>query len=274
LTLSTNKEIQENLGDRNGLSLFQFQEAAGVGAVMRPGRGGLQGEDAIFMDLQNGIFAVADGAERASGASRRLTVRFAQSVAAVVGMGWPLTHAESEVQKILGRFRKTVESLLADIPYGDATTFTALKLLRWDTGIMGVFCHCGDSLMFQFDPVSGVRQITQTNFWLAGRTRKVYQAEAVSAPAGTVFLLSTDGIGDLLFPRPPGMPACLVQSIQNTPADRIPGYLLTRYDQSRQPVDDIAMIAVSPEHVEPSETQVFIDIQGVRQQNNRLTPCA
>jgi len=270
LTLSTNKEIQENLGDRNGSPLFQFQEALGVGAVMRPGRGGPQGEDAIFMDLQNGIFAVADGAGRASGASRRLTVRFAQSVAAVVGMGWPLTHAENEVPKILGRFRKTVESLLADIPYGDATTFTSLKLHRCDTGIMGVFCHCGDSLMFQFDPVSGVRQITQTNFWLAGRTRKVYQAEAVSAPPGTVFLLSTDGIGDLLFPRPPGMPACLVQSIQNTPADRIPGYLLTRYDQSRQPVDDIAMIAVSPEHLDPSDERIFIDIHGVVRQDGCL----
>jgi len=242
--------------------------------VMRPGRGGPHGEDAVFMDLQKGSFAVADGAGRASGASRRLMVRFAQSMGTLAGMDGALTQSQSDLPRTLGRFRKTVESLLADIPYGDATTFTALKLLRCDTGIMGVFCQCGDSLMFQFDPVSGLQQMTRTNFWLAGRTKEVYQAEAFWAPPGAIYLLATDGLSDLRFPRSRGMPTCLIHAILNTPVDQVPKVLLTQYDHSRQPVDDIALIGLSPEHLDPSEEQVFIDVHGVTRENNYSARCA
>lgn len=153
--------------------------------------------------------------------------------------------------------------MLAQIPYGDATTFTALKVLRCDTGNRGILCHCGDSLMFMFDPQWGLRQITQTNFWLAGRSKKVYQADAFPVPSGAIFLLSTDGISDLRFAGSVGMQACLVHSIKNRSVDKVPEDLLSQYDQSRQPVDDIALIALSPEHLRPSEEQVFIDIDGV-----------
>jgi hypothetical protein len=265
---------QDHIKGEMPAPLFQFHRAGAVGAAMRPGRGGPQGEDAVFMDLQKGVFAVADGAGRASGASRRLMAGFGDALAHVDGMDWALVHPDSDLQSILARFRKTVESMLGNIPYGDATTFTALKVLRCGSGIMGILCHCGDSLIFQFDPETGLRQITQTNFWLAGRTPKVYQAESFFAPAGTVFLLTTDGISDFRFPGPFGISACLTHAIRNTPVDQIPKELLAEYDQSLQPVDDIALIAVSPEHFEPSETQIFIDIQGVRQQGNYLAASA
>jgi len=241
---------------------------------MRPGRGGPSGEDAVFLDLQKGVFAVADGAGRASGASRRLMARFGDALACVDGMDWAVMYPDSDLPTVLERFRKSVESMLATIPYGDATTFTALKLLRCGSGIIGILCQCGDSLMFQYDPQSGLRQITQTNFWLAGRTKEVYQAEAFWTPPGAVYLLATDGLSDLHFPGPPGMLTCLHRSIQNTRVDQVPENLLAQYDHSLQPVDDVALIAVSPDHFEPTESQVIMDIHGVRQQHNRLAPNA
>jgi len=59
---------------------FSFEQIGGVGAKIRPGRGGPSGEDVIFMDLRKGLFAVADGAGRASGASHRFMAKFARMV--------------------------------------------------------------------------------------------------------------------------------------------------------------------------------------------------
>ncbi len=266
--------IQKFIRDEDLLPLLQFHHVGGAGAVMRQGRGGPHGEDAVFMDFRKAVFAVADGAGRASGASRRLMARFGDTVANFKDMDWAIVHADSDLPSILARFRKSIESMLAEIPYGDATTFTAIKLLQCDTEIMGILCHCGDSLVFQFDAKTGLRQITKTNFWLAGRTQKVYQASSFSAPPGTVFLLATDGISDLRFPGPFGMPTCLIHSIQNTHVDQVPENLLIQYDQSRQPVDDIALIAVRPEQLELSEEQVFIDIHGVNRRNATPAPAA
>lgn len=230
---------------------------------MRLGRGGPCGEDVIFIDLHKGLFAVADGAERAGGASQRLMAGFGCMAETFTGMDWEVAHRSGDIPGMVEQFRKTTESLLADIPYGDAATFTALQVLPCDKGTVGVLCHCGDSLLFRFDPPNWFRQISRTNFWMAGRSKKVYQAEAFPAPAGSVFLLATDGIWDLRFSGSSGMEACLIPLIHETPVEEIPGSLLMRYDISDQPVDDVALIAVKPQGLRPSIEQIVIDRHGV-----------
>ncbi len=230
---------------------------------MRLGRGGPQGEDAIFMDLQQGLFAVADGSERASGASQRLTNRLARMAADFRGVGRALTRGSGDVTRVVERFKGAVESVLAAVPYGDATTLTALMVVRCPKETMGILCHSGDSLLYHYNPESGLRQISQTNFWMAGRSKKVYQAEAFPSPAGSVFLLATDGIWDLRFPGPSGMEGCLAESIQETPVAGVPGDLLARYDSGSGTVDDVALIAVRPEGLRRSREQIFVDVHGV-----------
>jgi len=242
---------------------FLFEEAGYAGAVMRPGSGG-GCEDAVFVDLKRGVFAVADGAGRSSGASRRLMSRFGEIVSDFEGVNLSFFHRSGDA--VLEHFKGAVEQMLADIPYGDAGTLTALKLLRCGGGTTALLCHCGDSLLFCLDPHSGLRQVSQTNFWLAGRSKKVYQAEAFPVSPGAVFLLATDGISNLCFPGPYGMTACLTETIGATPVEKIPGELLARYDNSRQPVDDVALVSVSSESVSGSGLQVFVDIHGVRRQ--------
>ena len=242
---------------------FSFEQPGGVGAKMRPGRGGPSGEDVIFMDLRKGLFAVADGAGRASGASHRFMAKFARMVLGFRGIDWVQTRRSSEMLEVFEQFKTSTESILADISYGEASTFTALLVLRCDTGSVGLLCHCGDSLLFQFDPETGLRQVSQTNFWMVGRSKRLYQTEGFPAPAGSIFVLATDGISDLRFSEPARMKGCLARSIQENPVEAVPGDLLARYDVSTSPVDDLALIVVRPEGLGPSQEQVFITAHGV-----------
>ncbi len=235
-----------------------FKQPGGVGAVIRPGSRGLGGEDTLFIDLQKGIFAVADGAARAEGASQRFLDGFACMATRFRGIDRAQTRTSGEIPKLLERFKTATESILADIPYGDSTTFTGLLLPRCDTGHVGLLFHCGDSLLFRHTPETGLRQVSQTNFWMVGRSKKLYQAEAFPAPPGSVFLLATDGISDLQFSGPAGMEECVTRSIRENPVEAVPGDLLGRYDISPWPVDDLALIAVRPEGIGPSREQVFL----------------
>ena len=163
---------------RSAVTPPSFNQLSGVGAAVRPGRGGPKGEDVIYMDLRKGLFAVADGAGRARGASQRLLSELARMAEGFRGIDWADKRRVSEIPEVLQRFRTAIESILADIPYGDTSTFTALLVLRCDTGPVGLLCHCGDSLLFHFAPETGLRQVSQTNFWMVGRSKKLYQAEA------------------------------------------------------------------------------------------------
>lgn len=258
--------MAEGFNLRNQSTSFRFEEAGLAGAVVRPGSGS-RCEDAVFMDLKRGVFAVADGAGRSMGASRRLMSRFGELLVRFEGMDWGLSLPAGNSGDHLHRFRDALEQMLADIPYGDAGTLTALKLLRCEERTTGLLCHCGDSLLFCLDPQSGLRQVSQTNFWMAGRSKKVYQAEAFPVPQGAVLLLATDGISDLCFSGPSGMAACLTETLGASPVEKIPGELLARYDHSLQPVDDVALVAVRPEGVSNSLSQVFVDTYGVRRRH-------
>lgn len=243
---------------RSAVTPPSFNQLSGVGAAVRPGRGGPKGEDVIYMDLRKGLFAVADGAGRARGASQRLLSELARMAEGFRGIDWADKRRVSEIPEVLQRFRTAIESILADIPYGDTSTFTALLVLRCDTGPVGLLCHCGDSLLFHFAPETGLRQVSQTNFWMVGRSKKLYQAEAFSAPAGSVFILATDGISDLQFSRFQGMEGCLVRSIRENPVEDVPGDLLARYDVSSWPVDDLALITIRPEGLGASQERIFL----------------
>ncbi len=235
-----------------------FKQPGGVGAEIRPGRGGPKGEDVIFMDLRKGLFAVADGAGRARGSSQRFLARFARVAARFRGIDWANLHRSSEIPVILDRFKTATESILAETPYGDASTFTGLLLLQCDTGPAGILYQCGDSLLLQYTQETGLRQISKTNFWMVGRSKKLYQAGAFPVPPGSVFILATDGISDLRFSEPARMEGCLARSIRENPVESVPGDLLARYDVSTLPVDDLALIAVRPEGLGASREQVFL----------------
>lgn len=171
---------------------------------------------------------------------------------------WAQTRRSSEIPEVLHRFRTSTESILADIPYGDASTFTGLLVLKCNTGPVGLLYHCGDSLLLQYTRESGLRQVSQTNFWMVGRSKRLYQAEAFPAPPGSVFILATDGFSDLQFSGPAGMEGCVARSVRENPVEAVPGDLLVRYDVSPWPVDDLALITVRPEGLGPSRERVFL----------------
>ena len=243
---------------RRAISLPLFKLAGGVGATVRPGRAGPNGEDAIFMDLRKGLFAVADGTGRARGASQRFLSRFARMAAGFRGIDWAQTHTSDEIPEALRRFKGATESILAETPYGESSTFTGLLLLQCDKGPVAILCHCGDSLLFRFTPETGIQQVSRTNFWMVGRSKKLYQAEAFPVPPGSIFLLATDGISDLRFTGFGGMKNCLALSIRANPVEAVPGDLLKRYDTSPWPVDDLALITVRPEGLGASQERILL----------------
>jgi len=201
---------------------------------------------------------VADGADRSKGASHRFMKRFAGMVENFAGIGGGTTYLAGEIPILLERFRTHTETLMAQSPYTDASTLTALLLVPVTEGFEGLLFHCGDSLLLRFTPETAMEQVSESNFWLLGRSKKLYQVERVSVPWGSVFVLTTDGISDLKFPGTFGMEGCLAQCILEHPVEAVPRKFIGDYDRSPSPVDDLAMVAVRPEEFGSCTERVFL----------------
>jgi hypothetical protein len=214
--------------------------------------------DSILMDLSKGFFAVADSPERQPSASRNFLVRFLRMMEEFSEFDPQETCLCEKFNDIKLCLKEGIEALLSTIPYSESCTFTGVLMVRVNDGLKGILLHTGDSLLFQYTPGGQLNQISETNFWMVGRSTRLYQFDELDIPEGTTFLLATDGISDLVFPEDAGRDEYLSMLIENANIEEIPDKLLKSYDISPLPVDDLAIVTFKPESFHPSVNRIIM----------------
>ncbi len=166
--------------------------------------------DAIYIDLNLRIFAVADGPERNPSASSNFLRRLKK------GLEDSTPTQEGLCEQNSGEFEGAVEMLIkiaTDISlntdYHNATTFSAFVLAPSENGKSGsdggkgggvdaAILHTGDSMIFKISESRGeIVRLSKTNHFLIGRAPRLFQTENIVVCEQDVILLCTDGINDL-----------------------------------------------------------------------------
>ena len=164
-----------------------------VSATLIPGK---QGEniapgDALLINLEMGILAVADGPERNPDSSALFLERFSD----FIETSDLLTGGMAFTDDNFGRIVEGTNVLMRSTSYHENTTFSALIVGQDNSAVL---LHTGDSLIFLIRrDGKRVAQMSRTNHYMVGRSPNLFQSEIITLCDGDVALLATDGITDL-----------------------------------------------------------------------------
>jgi hypothetical protein len=154
--------------------------------------------DSILINLQKRVFAIADSPDWNKSASSGFLMSFNE---------WLNTNV---LEDYLGRrdgkdnigaeyLAESINGIIGNVDYFSPTTFSCLIVIPRDNGgSMGLVLHNGDSCIFKIDVKRKcLSLVSQTNFSMIGRTRKLSQVEYVEIGDSTRFVLCSDGIYEL-----------------------------------------------------------------------------
>jgi serine/threonine protein phosphatase PrpC len=178
--------------DGSGLQRY---DVPGIWSVLLfPGSGKAAWEgigDAVLIDGQRGIFAVADGPERNPQAASTFLKRF------WVGMSRLIDPLETNrlVNDLFDSLVSATNRLIRETAYHDGTTFSA-AVFGHDRRF--AVLHAGDSLIFRLRPGEGTAlQLSRTNHCLVGRAPGLFQAETAPFREDDLLLVASDGLASL-----------------------------------------------------------------------------
>ncbi len=197
--------------------------------------------DAVLVDGQRRIVAVADGPERNPDASSAFLRRFQAGMSDLMepGRAWSFMN---------GGFTHLVSAtnlLVRGTSYHGGTTFSAVVLGQDNRYAV---LHAGDSLIFRLRPSTGeVVQLSRTNHCLVGRSAGLFQAEEASFLDQDMFLVASDGLTSLARSCGQGT-AAFVDGLMRTCAS-IPDMIESICESARRierGLDDIGVVVVKP----------------------------
>ncbi len=146
--------------------------------------------DCVLIDLNNHVFAVADGTERHTRSSRLLLERLREEIESG---GKPQSGAE---------WNKLVNTMYGAQEYHFKTTFSLVALSSPALPGSAYVFNGGDSVVLMADTTSGdLFYISEVNMNFAGRSKRADTVNRIEYdPEKTRMVLATDGIHDLLRP--------------------------------------------------------------------------
>jgi len=234
-----------------------------LGARLRPGSGLPDGPggvgDCMLLDFGKGFFAVSDSSDRSPSFSRAFMFRFAGLLEGLPDIGSRRPFSDMERIALQAEVEFQSGKILSERSLTESCTFTGVLILKAETGWQGLVLHTGDSLLLQYDPGAGtVRQVTQNNFWMVGRTSRFFQVEYISLTEQTRLLLATDGFSCLKAPAP-GRQEDLVRKIfQEYPVEEVPDILIDGYDVRDMAKDDLVLVSLCPARITYRDQRVIL----------------
>jgi serine/threonine protein phosphatase PrpC len=171
-----------------GVKFFELGQA--VSAAIIPGRKESKEKtgDALYIDTERGILAVADGSEKNPSASSRFLERFKEAVEENDFFYIRQSDAFEEVVVM-------TNSLVRDTPFHESTTFSAVLIGQNGNAAL---LHTGDSLVFTVRAeTQAMEQKSRTNHLLIGRALHLFQTEIIPLETADMVILATDGIVEL-----------------------------------------------------------------------------
>ncbi len=221
------------------------------GACVRNGSAGLSNSagmgDCLYLDFCCGFFAVADGSDRNTSASREFMGMFSRMLTDKLSLSACKVYTVQEIIALKEQLIFEAEKLLVEFSFRDSCTFTGVLLVKTNSGIIAVIFHMGDSVLISCNlRLKTFRQVTKGNFWMVGRSQHFFQVEELPVDDDTRLFLATDGIRDIpILPRKSSEE--LVLELFNTGSpDDIPDLLSSMHKDSFSGYDDLAIIAIDP----------------------------
>ena len=215
--------------------------------------------DCVLLDFNTCFFALSDSSDRNPAASRDLVVRFDLVFRSITEPNFGLDLPLSRMGYYKEEIARQAESLLSTIPPTSSCTLTALKFVRTPDGWKGLLLHTGDSTIYRYGPQEAeLTMLSQNNFWLAGRTRRLYQIDWVEIKPDTLLIMTTDGIANQTLnawfkQHPHNRELFQTGEVQN-----IPQALLKANKTKGLKNDDAAIIALTPGNLKPGEACVVM----------------
>lgn len=240
-------EIQMN--DRSNSAL---KSAGYFGARLRAGKAGSQIGDAILIDPARGFFAVGDSSDREPRAARQFMLRFSELLDHIAILSTRGSIPEDRLEPLMVEIVDRSRQILRESLSKGTTTFTGILFVASGHATKALLFHTGDSVLLAFHPLHGLRQISEKNFWLIGKTREFYQVAILDVAPGERYLLATDGLHDLMAPGGTHLNDCIAEVFTRYPVHDVPDRLIGSCDTKTEARDDLALLALAPDRGFPS----------------------
>ncbi|WP_169829439.1 SpoIIE family protein phosphatase [Desulfatibacillum aliphaticivorans] len=209
-----------------------------------------------MLDFKTCFFAVSDSSDRNPAASRDLLLRLDALFRKNCSR---LDLDESGLEPFKKEAVNQASKAISAVPRTASCTLTALKFVQTEEGWKALLMHMGDSALYAYGRQSGrLTMLSQRNFWLAGKTNALYQAEWLEAEPGALWIMTSDGVPDS------AMNACFGRRVNGAApppvpeVHEVPEALLTLIAQENTVQDDAAIIALEPGRMKPVDACIIM----------------
>lgn len=225
-----------------------------VGACVKPGSPSLNSYsglgDCLLLNFQTGFFAVSDSSDRNPCVSRRLLIQFDQMLVRTAFNSSQRLLSIGRLNSMKDEFAVESENILESAIGSSSCTITGIYLVDTDVGRAGVIFHTGDSGLYKFDFLSSrFHELTERNFWMVGRSRKLFQISVIEFGSPTSLIMATDGLPIFLAVRKSKMCSELTTIIKNEDISDIPEKFVDKLRPVNGFEDDAAAIAISMQKI-------------------------
>ncbi len=237
-------------GEKKGFEISGVVSASLIPGRRRPQKHQISVGDAILIDIEDGILAVADSPDKNPSASSAFLARFGASVS---GSGI-LKSKDISFSEAIDKIIEMTNELLMATPYHDSTTFSAFIMGDGRDEEKAAILHTGDSLIFKIkedkNEACEVTQLSRTNHYLVGRAPRLFQTEVIPFCPEDMILLITDGIWDISKSFGLATEKFLSNNIESFSPHGILRSIEKLIDSSKLTTDDIGIICAHPASID------------------------
>lgn len=241
--------------------IFKWRGIAG--ALVRPGssscKSSLSIGDSVLLNFQMGFFAISDSSDRDPGSSRRLLTQFDQMICDSPGISMEKRINSSDLQVVKDKLAHESDKILDSVMGLSSCTFTGLHLFNTDEGLRGLVLHTGDSDLYEYDLSSQeFYELTEKNFWMVGKTRKLFQIDIIQILTPKILIMATDGVGLSLTMNKSELRTELAEIVHCGDVENIPKQIMNKTRPIDGFEDDAAVIALATQSLDYSNKKVIM----------------
>ncbi|WP_157212288.1 SpoIIE family protein phosphatase [Desulfomonile tiedjei] len=225
---------------------FKWPGVAGarVRAGSCPGQGATGTGDCVLLNFETGVFAVSDSSERDPGQSKAFLLHFDNLVSEISRETSALTKRTLEFAKVAEKINLGCEKIMQATQGTASCTFTGMNLLKTSDGLTALLFHTGDSRLYQYDRLQQTaRVLTENNFWMIGKTVKLFQTAVLTLKPDSILIFATDGVSQGM--DEPAQKRELTEIIRCNEVEDIPDRIMHTDSTAQGFRDDAAVIALA-----------------------------
>ena len=186
---------------------------------------------------------MGDSSDREPRAARQFMLRFSELLDHIAILSTRGSIPEDRLEPLMAEIVDRSRQILRESLSKGTTTFTGILFVASGHATKALLFHTGDSVLLAFHPLHGLRQISEKNFWLIGKTREFYQVAILDVAPGERYLLATDGLHDLMAPGGTHLNDCIAEVFTRYPVHDVPDRLIGSCDTKTEARDDLALLA-------------------------------